>query len=103
MQPRAAKEVFFSDDVISLTVKAEVNCQIDTYIVKDVASSDKLQSFYSFESGILTVTITGLKARRTYTVQVYAINDQSQERPLGKPVTFQISSQSNGKKRNVLI
>ena len=39
MQPRAAKEVFLSDDTITLTVKApDLNCQIDEYIVKDVAS-----------------------------------------------------------------
>ncbi len=99
MQPRAAKEVFLSDDTITLTVKAsDLNCQIDKYIVKDVASADELQSSYSVENGIVTITITGLEAGANYTVQVYAVYDQSQERSVGKPVTFLISSQDKGKK-----
>ena len=98
MQPRAVKEVFLSDDTITLTVKApDLNCQIDKYIVKDVASADELQSSYFDENGIVTITITGLEAGTNYTVQVYVV-DQSQERPIGKPVTFQISSQDKGKK-----
>ncbi|XP_062499633.1 titin-like isoform X3 [Corticium candelabrum] len=97
LQPRAVKEVFLSDDTITLTVKApDLNCQIDKYIVKDVASADELQSSYSVENGIVTITITGLAAGANYTVQVYAV-DQSQERPIGKPVTFQISSQDKGR------
>ena len=93
LQPQAAK-VFLSDDTIALTVKAlDLNCQIDKYIVKDIASADKLQSSYSVENGIVTITITGLEAGANYTVQVYTVYDQSQERPIGKPVTFLISSQ----------
>ena len=99
LQPRAAKEVFLSDATITLTVKApDLNCQIDKYIVKDVASADELQSSSSVENGIVTITITGLEAGANYTVQVYTVHDQSQERPIGKPVTFLISSQDKGKK-----
>ncbi|XP_062500122.1 uncharacterized protein LOC134177365 isoform X2 [Corticium candelabrum] len=94
LQLQAAKEVFLSDDTITLTVKApDLNCQIDKYIVKDVASADELQSSYSVENGIVTIAITGLEAGANYTVQVYAVYDESLERPIGKPVTFQISSQ----------
>ncbi|XP_062500138.1 uncharacterized protein LOC134177381 isoform X2 [Corticium candelabrum] len=102
LQPRAAKEVFLSDATITLTVKApDLNCQIDKYIVKDVASADELQSSSSVENGIVTITITGLEAGANYTVQVYTVHDQSQERPIGKPVTFLISSQDKGEEKGL--
>ena len=95
-QPQADKEVFLSGDAITLTVKApDHGCQSVNYFVRDLMSAKNLESSYSVKNGIATITITGLKAGANYTVQVYAAANQSQERPVGKPVTFQISAGKN--------
>ncbi|XP_062500387.1 receptor-type tyrosine-protein phosphatase F-like [Corticium candelabrum] len=85
-QPRAAKEVFTSDDTITLIVKAP-----DLgFFVRDLMSAKVLESSFSVSNGIVTITIAGLKAGANYTVQVYAAADQSQKRPVGQPVTVSI-------------
>ena len=59
-------------------------------------SAKNLESSFSVKNGIATITITRLEAGANYMVQVYAAADQSQERPVGQPVTIsiQISNQS---------
>ena len=100
-QPQADKEVFMSGDAITLTVKApDLGCQSVNYFVRDLMSAKDLKSSFLVKNGIATITITGLEAGANYTVQVYAAADQSQERPVGKPVTFQISA---GKKTQICL